>query len=184
MPASTSQSVLALAHYDDAKQMQIESRTCQACLGNYAEMQLCLSKVIYILPHSPIWFVIYPHWFVNAAFLSPNTQQLLKTSIKSSLFFPNSCTTQIKVVSLHRQSSPSLLTMLKSCEAFLFMAHLIPFIKQLTLSSFSRHGIAQASLALLIWLNENVLFISRTCHLASFTRLVYRRPAESRGLSG
>lgn len=24
--------------------MQIESRTCQACLGNYAEMQLCLFK--------------------------------------------------------------------------------------------------------------------------------------------
>ena len=37
--------VLALVHNDDAKQMQIESRTCQACLGNYAEMQLCLSKV-------------------------------------------------------------------------------------------------------------------------------------------
>ena len=27
-----------------AKQMQIESRTCQACLGNYAEMQLCFCK--------------------------------------------------------------------------------------------------------------------------------------------
>ena len=40
------------------------------------------------------------------------------------------------------------------------MAHLIPFIKQLTLSSFSRHGIAQASLALLIWLNENVRLIA------------------------
>ena len=37
--------VLPLLHNDDAKQMQIESRTCQACLGNYAEMQLCLSKV-------------------------------------------------------------------------------------------------------------------------------------------
>ena len=24
--------------------MQIESRTCQACLGNYAEMQLCFCK--------------------------------------------------------------------------------------------------------------------------------------------
>ena len=24
--------------------MQIESRTCQACLSNYAEMQLCLRK--------------------------------------------------------------------------------------------------------------------------------------------
>ena len=37
--------VLPLLHNDDAKQMQIEIRTCQACLGNYAEMQLCLSKV-------------------------------------------------------------------------------------------------------------------------------------------
>ena len=37
--------VLPILHNDDAKQMQIESRTCQACLGNYAEMQLCLSKV-------------------------------------------------------------------------------------------------------------------------------------------
>ena len=37
--------VLPLLHNDDEKQMQIESRTCQACLGNYAEMQLCLSKV-------------------------------------------------------------------------------------------------------------------------------------------
>ena len=37
--------VLPLLYNDDAKQMQIESRTCQACLGNYAEMQLCLSKV-------------------------------------------------------------------------------------------------------------------------------------------
>ena len=37
--------VLPLLHNDDAKQMQIESRTCQACLGNYAEMHLCLSKV-------------------------------------------------------------------------------------------------------------------------------------------
>ena len=26
--------------FDYAKQMQIESRTCQACLSNYAEMQL------------------------------------------------------------------------------------------------------------------------------------------------
>ena len=44
--------------------------------------------------------------FVNAAFLSPNTQQLLKTPIKSSLFTPNSCTTQIKVVHLQQQNPP------------------------------------------------------------------------------
>ena len=50
--------------------------------------------------------------------LYPNTQQQLKAPAKSSLFSPNSCITQIKVVPLNRQSSPSLLTMLKSCEAF------------------------------------------------------------------
>ena len=32
------------ANIDSAKVMQIESRTCQACLSNYAEMQLTLSK--------------------------------------------------------------------------------------------------------------------------------------------
>ena len=59
-------------------------------------------------------FVKYKHFKRGL----PNTQQLLKTPAKSSLFSPNSCITQIKVVPLHRQSSPSLLTMLKSCEAF------------------------------------------------------------------
>ena len=67
--------------------------------------------------------------------LYPNTQHLLKAPTKSSLFPKNSCITQIKVVPLHRQSSPSLLTMLKSCEAFfvythLNMANLIPFTKR------------------------------------------------------
>ena len=127
MPATTSQPALPLAHNDDAKQMQIESRTCQACLGNYAEMQLCLSKVSTIHLHALIRFVSSPHWFVNAAFLSPNTQQLLKTPVKSSLFFPNSCTTQIKVVPLHHENPPSLSTMLKCAGRFLFMTHLIPF---------------------------------------------------------
>ena len=37
-------SVLPRCRFAYAKQMQIESRTCQACLGNYAEMQLCLCK--------------------------------------------------------------------------------------------------------------------------------------------
>ena len=74
-------------------------------------------------------------------FAHPNTQQLLKTPVKSSLFSPNSCTTQIKVVPLHRQSSPSLLTMLKSCEAFFVYG--------------TSHSI-----------HKTVLFISRTCHLA------------------
>ena len=84
MPASTSQSALALVHNDDAKQMQIESRTCQACLGNYAEMQLCLSKVCTIHLHALIRFVFSPHWFVNAAFCTfqhpttvKNTRQIL-----------------------------------------------------------------------------------------------------------
>ena len=78
----------------------------------------------------PIWFVIYPLWFVNAAFARPNTQQLLKTPVKSSLLHkigcgsekqlnkfidfsltlhnfspPNFCTTQIKVLPLQQQNS-------------------------------------------------------------------------------
>ena len=65
-------------------------------------------------------------------FLSPNTQQLLKTPVKSSLFFPNSCTTQIKVVPLQHENPPSLSTMLKCAGRFCFyryMATKIPFIK-------------------------------------------------------
>ena len=98
--------VLPLLHNDDAKQMQIESRTCQACLGNYAEMQLCLSKVISILPHSPIWFVSSPLWFVTAAFCTSKHPTTVKTPVKSSLFSPNTCTTQINAVPLQQQNPP------------------------------------------------------------------------------
>ena len=52
--------VLPLLHNDDAKQMQIESRTCQACLGNYAEMQLCLSKVSTNPSTCPTQVCIFP----------------------------------------------------------------------------------------------------------------------------
>ena len=34
--------------------MQIESRTCHACLGNYAEMQLCFCKVTLFVPYFQI----------------------------------------------------------------------------------------------------------------------------------
>ena len=49
-----------------------------------AEEPLCLSKVSTIHLHAPIWFV-------DAAFLSPNTQQLLKTPVKSSLLHKIGC---------------------------------------------------------------------------------------------
>ena len=54
---------------------------------------------------------------------SQNTQHPLKTTSISALFFQNPCTIQINALPLHRQSSPSLLTMLKSCEAFFVYTH-------------------------------------------------------------
>ena len=48
---------------------------------------------------------------------------MLKTTSISAFFPQNPCTIQINALSLHRQSSPSLLTMLKSCEAFYFMKY-------------------------------------------------------------
>ena len=57
-------------------------------LGNYAEMQLCLSKVSTILPHSPIWFVIYPHWFVNAAFCTSKHPTTVKNARQIITFLP------------------------------------------------------------------------------------------------
>ena len=56
-------------------------------------------------------------------FASRNTQHSLKTTSISTLFPQNPCTIQINALPLHRQSSPSLLTMLKSCEAFYFMKY-------------------------------------------------------------
>ena len=58
-----------------------------------------------------------------------------KNSTSSWLFLLKNLYYQWLFVSLHRQSSPSLLTMLKSCEAFfvythLNMASLIPFTKR------------------------------------------------------
>ena len=64
--------VLPLLHNDDAKQMQIESRTCQACLGNYAEMQLCFCKDTNFLSNkcqnAQIIFCIYNNLTFLAAF--------------------------------------------------------------------------------------------------------------------
>ena len=51
-------------------------------------MQLCLSKVSTILPHSPIWFVIYPHWFVNAAFCTSKHPTTVKNARQIITFLP------------------------------------------------------------------------------------------------
>ena len=112
--------VLPLLHNDDAKQMQIESRTCQACLGNYAEMQLCLSKVCTIHLHALIRFVFSPHWFVNAAFCTFQHPTTVKNARQIITFFPNTCTTQIKVVPLQHENPPSLSTMLKCAGRFFY----------------------------------------------------------------
>ena len=61
-------------------------------------------KVSTILPHSPIWFVIYPLWFVDTSFCISNTQQLLKIASISTLFPQNPCTIKINVVSLQHQN--------------------------------------------------------------------------------
>ena len=56
--------------------MQTESRTCQARLGNYAEVQLTLSKITINPPNRPIWFV-------DAAFCISKHP----TSVKNHLHF-------------------------------------------------------------------------------------------------
>ena len=111
MPATTSQSALPLVHNDDAKQMQIESRTCQACLGkenanreqcqtclniaevqlffyHYAEMQLRLSIVTSNTSIRPIWFVSSPLWFVNAAFCTSKHPTTVKHTRQVNTFRP------------------------------------------------------------------------------------------------
>ena len=68
--------------------MQTESRTCQACLGNYAEMQLCLSKVSTIHLHALIRFVSSPNWFVNAAFFISKHPTTVKNTQQIFTFLP------------------------------------------------------------------------------------------------
>src|SRR5574344_2844506 len=63
-------------------------------------------------PNRPIWFVIYPLWFVDTLFCISNTQQLLKIASISALFFQKPCTIQINVLPLQHQNPPSLSTML------------------------------------------------------------------------
>ena len=46
----------------------------------------------------PIWFVVAPLWFVDAAFCISNTQHLLNITSISTLFFQNPCTIQINVL--------------------------------------------------------------------------------------
>ena len=67
----------------------------------------------------PIWFVIYPLLFADAAFCISNTQHLLKIASISALFFQNPCTIQINALPLHHKNPPSLSTMLKSAGRFI-----------------------------------------------------------------
>ena len=96
-------------------------------------------------------------------FARRNTQQLLKTPVKSSLFSPNSCTTKIKVVLLYRQSSPSLLTMLKSCEAFFVFIGIwqqkIPFPKTV--------------ICYLLFVTQK--FVFRNCQLSTVTLVTQKK---------
>ena len=46
------------------------------------------SKGSTILPHSPIWFVIYPHWFVNAAFCTSKHPTTVKNARQIITFLP------------------------------------------------------------------------------------------------
>lgn len=114
--------VLPLLHNDDAKQMQIESRTCQACLGNYAEMQLCLSKVCTIHLHALIRFVFSPHWFVNAAFCTFQHPTTVKNTRQILTFLPKLLHNSNKSRTFVPPEPPSLLTMLKS-GVVLFLYH-------------------------------------------------------------
>ena len=45
-------------------------------------------KVSTILPHSPIWFVIYPLWFVNAAFCTSQHTTTVKNTRQIITFLP------------------------------------------------------------------------------------------------
>ena len=63
-------------------------------------------------PNRTIWFVDDPLWFVDAVFFIYKHPTSVKTTSISTLFPQNPCTIQINALPLHRQSSPSLLTML------------------------------------------------------------------------
>ena len=72
-------------------------------------------------PNRPIWFVDDPLWFADTSFCISNTQQLLKITSNSALFFQNPCTIQINALPLHHKNPPSLSTMLKSAGRFIFI---------------------------------------------------------------
>ena len=55
-------------------------------------------------PNRPIWFVDDPLWFADTSFCISNTQQLLKITSNSALFFQNPCTIQINVLHLQHQN--------------------------------------------------------------------------------
>ena len=53
-----------------------------------------------MIPNRPIWFVDDPIWFVDTSFCISNTQQLLKITSISTLFFQKPCTIQINALPL------------------------------------------------------------------------------------
>ena len=72
-------------------------------------------------PNRPIWFVIYPLWFVDTSFCISNTQQLLKIASISTLFFQNPCTIQINVLPLQQQFQPRLFLECVPRQDFVFL---------------------------------------------------------------
>ena len=80
------------------------------------------SKGSTILPHSPIWFVIYPLWFINAAFCTSQHPTTVKNHLNFHTFSSNSLHNPNKCLTFAAPEPPSLLTMLKS-GVVLFLYH-------------------------------------------------------------
>ena len=80
------------------------------------------SKGSTILPHSPIWFVIYPLWFVNAAFCTSQHTTTVKNTRQIITFLPKLLHNSNKSRTFATLEPPSLLTMLKS-GVVLFLYH-------------------------------------------------------------
>ncbi|WP_301638772.1 hypothetical protein, partial [Xylanibacter brevis] len=72
-------------------------------------------------PNRPIWFVDDPLWFVNASFCISNTQQLLKITSNSALFFQKPCTIQINALHLQQQFLPRLFLECVPRQDFVFL---------------------------------------------------------------
>ena len=113
--------------------MQTESRTCQARLANYAEVQLTLSKITINPPNRPIWFVDDPLWFADAAFCiskhptSVKNNLHFRTFLPKSLHNPNKCLTFAPSV-LAKPLNNAQIVRGVFC-FYRYMATKIPFIK-------------------------------------------------------